>query len=42
MMFYRNAKIKVHSPDGATDFCNIVAGVLQGEALAPFCIYVFR
>ena len=29
LMLYRNAKVKVHSSDGDTDFCDIIAGVLQ-------------
>ena len=28
MMLYRNTKVKVHSPDGDTDYFDIVAGVL--------------
>ena len=31
-------KVKVHSPDGGTDFFDIVAGVLQGDTLA---LYLF-
>ena len=31
MMLYRSMKVKVHSPDGDTDYFNIVAGVLQGD-----------
>ena len=27
-MLYKNAKVKFHSPDGDTDFIDIVAGVL--------------
>ena len=27
-MFYRNTKVKIRSPDGDTDYFNIVAGVL--------------
>ena len=34
-MLYRNTKVKVCSPDGDTDYFNIVAGVLQGDTLAP-------
>ena len=30
MMLYKNAKVKVRSPDGDTDLFDIVAGVLQG------------
>ena len=36
MMQYRNTKVKVRSPDGGTDYFDIVAGVLQGDALAPY------
>ena len=35
MILYRNTKIKVRSLDGDTDYFDIVAGVLQGETLAP-------
>ena len=36
MILYRNTKVKVHSPDGDTDYFDIVAGVLQGDTLAPY------
>ena len=36
MILYRNTKVKVRSPDGETDYFDIVAGVLQGDTLAPF------
>ena len=39
MILYRNTKVKVHSPDGDTDF-KIVAGVLQGETLAPYLFII--
>ena len=47
MILYRNIKVKVRSPDGDTDYFDIVAGVLQGDTLAPylfiFCLdYVLR
>ena len=47
MMLYRNTKVKVRSPDGDTGYFNIVAGVLQGDTLAPYlfiiCLdYMFR
>ena len=35
MMLYKNMKVKVCSPDGNTDYFDIVAGVLQGDTLAP-------
>ena len=38
MMLYRNTKVKVRSPDGDTDFLDIVAGILQGDTLA---LYLF-
>ena len=36
MMLYNNMKVKVHSPDGDTDFFDIVAGILQGDTLASY------
>ena len=38
MMLYRNTKVKVQSPDGVTNYFNIIAGVLQGGTLA---LYLF-
>ena len=40
MMLHRNTKVKVHSPDGDTDYFNIVAGVLQGDTLAPYLFII--
>ena len=34
-ILYRNTKVKVRSPDGDTEYFDIVAGVLQGGTLAP-------
>ena len=34
MILYRNTKVKVRSPDGDTEYFDIVAGVLQGDTLA--------
>ena len=47
MILYRNTKVKVRSPDGDTDYFDIVAGVLQGDTLTPnhfiICLdYVLR
>ena len=46
MILYKNTKVKVHSPDGDTEYFDIVAGVLQGDTLAPYFIicldYVLR
>ena len=36
MMMYKNTKVKVLSPDRDTDFFDIVAGVLQGDTVAPY------
>ena len=40
MILYKNTKVKVHSPDGDTDYFNIVAGVLQGDTLAPYLFII--
>ena len=40
MMLYRITKSKVRSPDGDTDFFNILAGVLQGDTLAPYIFVI--
>ena len=37
---YRNTKVKVRSPDGDTEYFNIVAGVLQGDTLAPYLFII--
>ena len=47
IILYRNTKVKVRSPDGGIDYFHIVAGVLQGDTLAPnlfiICLdYVLR
>ena len=40
MMLYRNTKVKVCSPDGDTDYFDIVVGVLQGDTLAPYLFII--
>ena len=40
MILYRNTKVKVRFPDGDTDYFNIVAGVLQGNTLAPYLFII--
>ena len=40
MMFYRNIKVKVRSPDGDPDYFIIVAGVLQGDTLARYLFII--
>ena len=41
MMLYRNIKVNVRSPDGDTDYFDIVAGVLQGDIQAPYLFIIF-
>ena len=36
MHTYKNTRAKVVTPDGDTDYFDILAGVLQGDTLAPF------
>ena len=40
MMFYKNTKVNVCSPDGDTDFLDIVVGVLQSDTLAPYLFVI--
>ena len=40
MILYRNTKVKVGSPDGDTEYFDIVAGVLQGDTLAPYLFII--
>ena len=40
MMLYRNTKVKVCSPDVDTGYFDIVAGVLQGDTLAPYLFII--
>ena len=40
MMLYRNTKVKVRSPDGDTDYFDIVAVELQGNTLAPYLFVI--
>ena len=41
MILYKNTKVKVRSPDGDTEYFDIVAGVLQGDTLAPYLFIIF-
>ena len=41
-ILYRNTKVKVRSPDGDTEYFDIVAGVLQGDTLAPYLFIMSR
>ena len=40
MILYRNTKVEVRSLDGDTDYFDIVAGVLQGDTLAPYLFII--
>ena len=40
-ILYRNTKMRVRSPDGDTEYFDIVAGVLQGDTLAPY-LFIIR
>ena len=40
-ILYRNTNVKVRSPDGDTEYFDIVAGVLQGDTLAPYLFIIF-
>ena len=40
MILYRNITVKVRSSDGDTDYFDIVAGVLQGDTLAPYLFII--
>ena len=39
-ILYRNTKVKVRSTDGDTEYFDIVAGVLQGDTLAPYLFII--
>ena len=39
-MLYRNTKDKISSPDGDSDFFDIVALVLQRDTLAPYLFII--
>ena len=40
MMLYRNTKVKVRSPDGDTDYFDIVARVLEGDTQASYLLII--
>ena len=40
MMPYRNTKVKVRSPDRNLDYFHTVAGVQQGDTLAPYLFII--
>ena len=40
MMLYRKTKVKVCSTDGDTNYFDVIAGVLQGDTLAPYLFII--
>ena len=40
MILNKNTKVKIGSPDGDTDYFDIVAGVLQRDTLAPYLFII--
>ena len=41
MMLHRNAKVKVRSPDGDTDFFDVVAEIQQGDRFPPYLFIIY-
>ena len=39
-ILYRSTKVKLRSPDGDTEYFDIVAGVLQGDTLASYLFII--
>ena len=39
-ILYRNTKVKIRSPDGNTEYFDIVAGVLQEDTQAPYLFII--
>jgi len=39
-LIYQNLQAKVCSPDGDTDLFKMLAGVMQGDTLAPFLFVI--
>ena len=40
MIMYKNTRAFVRSPDGDTEFFDSIAGVLQGDTLAPYLFII--
>ena len=40
MMLYKNSKVKIHRPDGDTDYFDIVAGAVLRDTLAPYLFII--
>ena len=41
MTLNKSTKVKVRSPDGDTNFFDIIAGVLQEDTLAPYLFIIY-
>ena len=39
-ILYRNTKMKLRSPDGDTEYFDIIAGMLQGDRLAQYLFII--
>ena len=42
MMLFWNTKIKVCSPDGDTNYFDVLAGILKGDTLAPYLFIIYQ
>ena len=40
-MRYKNTKLNVRTPDGDTDYFDIIIGVLQEDTLAPYLFIIY-
>ena len=40
MIIYKNTKVNGYSPDGDTDYFDIVKAVLQRDSLVPYCYII--
>ena len=40
MLLYKNMEVRVHSPNGGTDYFDIVAVVQQGDTLVPYLFII--
>ena len=40
-MLYKNTKVKVRSPNGDTNYFDILPGVLQEDTSAPYLFIIF-
>jgi len=40
MILYNHSSAMIRSPDGDTEFFEVIAGVLQGDTLAPYLFII--